>query len=120
MIRALAESQSIRLALERNRIAIHDFAAILDFGCGSGRVTRYWRDSPAAVHGTDYTPDLIRWCERNLSFGKFQVNRADPLLGYPNDSFDLVYALSVFTHLAEVDNSPGWRSSDASRSRDAT
>jgi SAM-dependent methyltransferase len=95
-------AQSICLALDRNRIAIGDFAAILDFGCGSGRVIRYWRDLPAVVYGTDYNPDLIRWCEQNLSFAKFQVNRTDPPLGYPNDFFDLVYALSVFTHLDEV------------------
>jgi SAM-dependent methyltransferase len=95
-------AQSIRLALERNRLSVSDFAAILDFGCGSGRVIRYWRDLPAAVYGTDYNPDLIRWCEQNLSFAKFEVNRTDPPLGYPNDSFDLVYALSVFTHLDEA------------------
>ena len=92
-------AQSIRLALDRNRIAIDDFAAILDFGCGSGRAIRYWRNLRAAVHGTDYNPELIRWCQRSLSFAKFQVNNIDPPLRYPSDSFDLVYALSVFTHL---------------------
>jgi SAM-dependent methyltransferase len=76
--------------------------SILDFGCGSGRVIRYWSKLSAAVHGTDYNPELVRWCQRHLPFATFQVNQTMPPLGYPNDTFDLVYALSVFTHLDEV------------------
>jgi SAM-dependent methyltransferase len=30
------------------------------------------------------------------------VNQPVPPLGFPNDTFDLIYALSVFTHLGEV------------------
>jgi SAM-dependent methyltransferase len=93
---------SIRLALERNAINLNDLTSILDFGCGSGRVIRYWHSLPAAVYGTDYNPDLVRWCERHLPFAKFQVNGSEPRLGYPSDSFDLIYALSVFTHLDEA------------------
>lgn len=95
-------SQCIRFALERNEIHLGDLAAILDFGCGSGRVIRYWHTLPAAVYGTDYNPELIRWCERHLRFAKFQVNGPVPPLGYPSNFFDLIYALSVFTHLDEA------------------
>ena len=80
--------------------------SILDFGCGCGRVVRWWRDLPAEIHGSDFNPTLVRWCRENLPFGVFEVNRPEPPLPYPDDSFDLVYALSVLTHLAGRDAAP--------------
>jgi cyclopropane fatty-acyl-phospholipid synthase-like methyltransferase len=56
-------AHSIRLALERNAINLNEVPSILDFGCGAGRVIRYWHGLPAALYGTDYNPDLITWCE---------------------------------------------------------
>jgi 2-polyprenyl-3-methyl-5-hydroxy-6-metoxy-1,4-benzoquinol methylase len=46
-------AQSIRFALARNAINMDEMRSILDFGCGSGRVIRYWSRLAAAVHGTD-------------------------------------------------------------------
>src|SRR5262249_60680166 len=40
---------------------------------------------------------------RNLPFARYQVNTLQPVLGYDDDAFDLIYALSVFTHLPEPD-----------------
>lgn len=93
---------SITFALARNLIDIKDFGAILDFGCGSGRVIRYWKGLGAEVHGTDYNPRLIEWCKSNLTFAHFQTNRPLPPLDYGDQTFDLIYALSVFTHLDEA------------------
>jgi O-methyltransferase len=76
--------------------------AILDFGCGVARVLRYWADYPAAeVHGTDYQPSAIHWCEENLPFASFAINTLEPRLDYPDGKFDAIYSLSVFTHLPE-------------------
>jgi SAM-dependent methyltransferase len=72
--------------------------AILDFGCGCGRVVRHWRGLDARVHGTDHDRPAIEWCSRNLSFGEFEVNALEPPLVYDEATFDLVYAISVFTH----------------------
>ena len=37
--------------------------AVLDFGCGCGRVMRRWADvSGPAFFGSDYNPNLINWC----------------------------------------------------------
>ncbi len=73
---------------------------VLDFGCGCGRLIRQFRThSPAALHGTDYNPDLIAWCAENLAFARFDVNALSPPLAYPDSSFRFVYARSVFTHL---------------------
>jgi SAM-dependent methyltransferase len=73
--------------------------SILDFGCGCGRVTRWWGSLPGEIHGSDFNPTLVRWCRENLPFGTFAVNGGEPPLDYADDSFDLVYAMSVLTHL---------------------
>jgi SAM-dependent methyltransferase len=75
--------------------------AVLDFGCGCGRVTRYFHDFDGAVAGSDVSSDAIEWCRDNLTFGSFVTNRLEPPLVFDDESFDLVYALSVFTHLTE-------------------
>ena len=55
----------------------------------------------ARCHGSDYNPQLVDWCKRNLRFGQFEVNGASPPLPHANEQFDVIYALSVFTHLPE-------------------
>ena len=75
---------------------------ILDFGCGVGRVLRYWYGQTGfEMHGTDLNPDSIAWCKQNLSFANFKTNGLEPQLDYPDGYFGFVYALSVFTHLPE-------------------
>ena len=36
--------------------------AVLDFGCGCGRVTRYWNEFDGAVSGGDVNAKAIEWC----------------------------------------------------------
>jgi SAM-dependent methyltransferase len=38
--------------------------------------------------------------------GRFEVNRADPPLDFPDDTFDLVYSYSVLTHLSAERQKP--------------
>jgi SAM-dependent methyltransferase len=77
--------------------------AVLDFGCGCGRVMRHWRDLRGpALHGTDYNRYLVEWCRAHLPFASFEVNGLEPRLEYPDEAFDLVYSYSVFTHLPEA------------------
>jgi SAM-dependent methyltransferase len=97
-----AAASCLREALSRNGVRLEDLDAVLDFGCGAGRVTRHWAGLPGpSFHGSDFNPALTAWCARNLPFARFQVNRLDGGLGYAAETFDLVYALSVFTHLSE-------------------
>jgi SAM-dependent methyltransferase len=93
---------SIRMALLRHGRAVEQLEAMLDFGCGCGRVVRHWRALPAtAVHGSDRDERAVAWSREHLPFARFETNALRPPLSYGEESFDLVYALSVFTHLTE-------------------
>jgi SAM-dependent methyltransferase len=93
---------TIREAMERRGVAMDDLEAILDFGCGCGRVLRHWNAlHRARMFGTDYSPKLIEWCRQHLPFVDVSVNRLAPPLAYEKGEFGLVYAFSVFTHLTE-------------------
>jgi SAM-dependent methyltransferase len=89
-------------------VPLDDLGSVLDFGCGCGRVTRYWHDFGGSMAGSDLSAEAVDWCRANLPFARFEVNGLAPPLAFENESFDLVYALSVFTHLtAELQLS--WR-----------
>jgi SAM-dependent methyltransferase len=94
--------RGLRKVLEQHGLAIESFSAILDFGCGVGRTLRHLSELKGpAIHGTDYNASLIDWCQRNLPFSHFQVNGIAEPLSYANNTFDLIYAFSVMTHLDE-------------------
>jgi SAM-dependent methyltransferase len=96
--------------LQRQGVSVENLTAVLEFGCGCGRVLRYWRYARGPViYGTDYNPRLIAWCRRNLPFVRTGLNQLEPPLSYPSESFDFVYAISVFTHLAEATQSTWMR-----------
>ena len=83
---------------------IRSCTAILDFGCGNGRVMRYFADQPSScrLYGTDVDKESIGWCRKNLHFAEWDVNGFMPPMKYADGQFDLVYAISVFTHLDEA------------------
>lgn len=96
-------SEDIEAALEKIGKDFGSFRNVLDFGCGCGR-TLIWfegRSRPPNLYGTDIDAEAISWCRSNLDFAEFSVNDPMPPLGYPSEMFDLVYAISVFTHLDE-------------------
>lgn len=76
---------------------------VLDFGCGCGRTIRWFlhETSDAEFHGVDVDADAVDWCSRHLAGGHFLATTAVPPLPYPTGHFDIVYCLSVFTHLSE-------------------
>ncbi len=79
---------------------------VLDFGCGAGRVLRQFTDvaAEAEVWGCDIHAESVTWLERNLRppFHFFR-NAAVPPLPIADGYFDLVWAMSVFTHIGD-----GW------------
>ena len=95
-------AEAVRSLLADNGTDVERCGALLDWGCGCGRVLRHWsRLRETKVHGCDITPKMVAWCRENLPFAHVKVNELAPPLPYPDESFGLVYAFSVMTHLSE-------------------
>jgi Methyltransferase domain len=76
--------------------------AVLDWGCGCGRVFRYFPpDRLSHFTGIDIDRDNIAWCKENFPAARFETVSPRPptLLGAAQ--FDVVFGISVFTHLTE-------------------
>jgi SAM-dependent methyltransferase len=76
-------------------------ARVLDWGCGCGRVARHWaaQASETEFHGCDIHGEAVAWCSENMPFGAYKKTNLLPPLPYPDNYFDLVYGISVLTHL---------------------
>jgi hypothetical protein len=80
---------------------MHEHARVLDWGVGCGRVARHFPASSAhALAGCDIDHDNVAWCREHLR-GTFAASTLVPPLPFDDDAFDLVYGISVFTHLRE-------------------
>jgi len=97
------QAELLRSILREGGTSIEALGSILDWGCGCGRILRHWTGlSPKTrVCGCDINPKAVDWCRSHLDFAEVAVNELAPPLPYPAESFDFVYALSVFTHLSE-------------------
>ena len=77
---------------------------VLDFGCGAGRTLRHFVREAATSEfwGCDIDEPSVEWLRRNLS-PPFHIaaNGEAPPLGFDDGYFDLVYVISVFTHLTD-------------------
>jgi SAM-dependent methyltransferase len=82
---------SIRSSYRGGQVPVQD---ILDFGCGHGRITRWFRAGfpNARIHVTDYDRTGVEFCVEQFGC---QDTRGE----IPADQFDLVWLGSVFTHL---------------------
>jgi ubiquinone/menaquinone biosynthesis C-methylase UbiE len=81
-----------------------DNATILDWGCGPARVVRHWKELMGAncsVFGTDYNEKTIDWCKNNIQNVAFEHNGVNPPTNFSDEKFDLIYGISIFTHLSE-------------------
>jgi SAM-dependent methyltransferase len=96
-------AQDLKRSLTAMGKDLYAFENVLDFGCGCGRVLRYFHDHPESCRffGTDIDPEAIAWCRARLLFATFGVNDRFPPLPFAAETFDLIYGISVFTHLDE-------------------
>ncbi|HAH22451.1 MAG TPA: class I SAM-dependent methyltransferase [Prolixibacteraceae bacterium] len=77
---------------------------ILDWGCGPGRVIRHLPTvigNGCEYFGTDYNRQSIDWCSMNLPGITFNGNSLEAKLPYGDNYFDVIYGISIFTHLSE-------------------
>lgn len=78
---------------------------ILEWGCGPARVLQHLQ-SPSEecweLYGADYNPRTVGWCRANHQQIVFYNNNLEPPLQAESASFDVIYCISVFTHLSEA------------------
>ena len=84
-------------------IEINSVQSILDLGCGTGRLIVGWYlDGPKRkLFGCDINGELLAWAMESLPKQiKWHQSSLNPPLPYPSNCFDLIYLISVFTHLS--------------------
>lgn len=85
--------------------SIADFDSILDWGCGSGRMLRYFPETALQkLTGIDIDAEAIDWCRQAFPQSRFVTVSPDPPTPFPPEIFDLIYANSVLTHLRQKDH----------------
>jgi SAM-dependent methyltransferase len=77
------------------------YRSILDFGCGCGRLARMFKGHPHDVQGCDIDRRHVDWINANLPPIKATLSSVLPPLPYPDNKFEAVISISIFTHLNE-------------------
>jgi SAM-dependent methyltransferase len=95
-------------AMFKAQIARHagqlEALAILDFGCSSGRVLRHFeterREQAWRLHGVDIQARAIEWLRLHFPphYG-VATTTVLPHLPFEDNSLDIIYGISVFTHI---------------------
>ncbi len=97
---------SMRRILAADGFAFSPGRRVLDFGCFNGRLLRWLLDEARAgveFWGVDIDAHAIEWVAARMSPPfRFAVTTTEPHLPFPDDHFDLIYAGSVFTHMADL------------------
>lgn len=79
---------------------------VVDFGCGCARVLRHLvpARTRARFHGVDVDAQAIDWCREHLADrAEFTVTERLPPLPFEDATVDVVYGVSVFSHIPEED-----------------
>jgi ubiquinone/menaquinone biosynthesis C-methylase UbiE len=81
-----------------------DVMSLFDFGCGCGRIAPWLhRYMPQAKYtASDIDHEAVLWCQTHLPFLSAYENGPIPPLTFSDGSFDLIVAISLFTHLDEA------------------
>lgn len=95
-----ANFAALNAALGKTCVAREDAWTVLDFGCGCGRTALWWtrRFADRRFFGVDIDAEAIAWDRDNLP-GVFEVIDPRPPTRFEGGSFDVILAISVFTHL---------------------
>jgi len=92
----------IKAMAAKHGVTIGESTRILDFGCGWGRMIRFWfKDIKSEnIFGIDVDSKMVDVCENTLPCGNFSVTAPAPPCEFADGSFDIIFAYSVFSHLS--------------------
>ncbi len=94
---------TVKNYLQKAGFDFHQFENILDFGCGVGRYLMAFETEllpNQKLFGCDVFAECAEWCQENIKFATVKHNNIQPPLPFENNQFDLINAISVFTHLS--------------------
>jgi SAM-dependent methyltransferase len=82
---------------------VRDCRGILDYGCGWGRIIRFFLRElpPEKLTGVDHSQEAIQICKNTNKWGNFVLSEPYPPTPLASQSFDLIFLYSVFSHLPE-------------------
>ena len=83
---------------------------VLEWGCGVGRIIRHlgkFAPPGSAIHGCDVNEAMIQWNASHIEGVSFTKLDFSPPTPYPPEVFDLIFGISVFTHI-DVEEQEDW------------
>jgi SAM-dependent methyltransferase len=88
---------------ERHVGPLAQCGSVLDFGCGWGRIIRFFLKDlgPNHLWGADPVEGMIDFCKKTNPWCQFSIIEHNPPTQFRANTFDLIYSFSVFSHLSE-------------------
>jgi SAM-dependent methyltransferase len=96
---------TMRRILRESGFPIEQAGKILEWGVAGGRLIRHLHDltPKTEIWGVDLWASAVRWSQEHLSPPfHFATTTVVPHLPFSDQTFDLIYAGSVFTHLDDL------------------
>lgn len=91
----VAKRQFLSLILDKYSSSVNRLK-VLDVGCGTGAVMQFLIKKNFETHGIDPSEEALKYCAfKGLSVKKSSAEEID----FPENSFDIVFALDVLEHL---------------------
>jgi SAM-dependent methyltransferase len=93
----------LETGLQRAGASFATTKTALDWGCGCARsvLAMLEKHPHVSMFGADVDAEAIEWCKAHIQKAHFTATPALPPLPYGDGQFDVVYTISVFTHLDE-------------------
>ncbi|ETI63024.1 hypothetical protein C100_14670 [Sphingobium sp. C100] len=94
--------QFTRRMLEANN-GIDANTKVMDFGCAWSRILRFWQKDlpPQNLYGFDVEERFLSIAREHVPGCNYTLSNARPPIAAADNSFDLIYAFSVFSHLPQ-------------------
>ena len=98
-----ASYQLFRDLYEQHIGSIAHCEQILDFGCGWGRIIRFFLKDiePSRLLGVDPVEDMVALCREQNKWCNFERIAVSPPSHLKDNTYGLIYCFSVFSHLSE-------------------